>query len=66
MDKKKPSVEEILEKIRIAAERMKKAKSEDDDIGYEIALKEYEKLYKEYADILYNKKEPTKVYEKRY
>ena len=59
------SAEELLEKINQAAQRMKHAKAISDKIGYDIALKEYERLHKEYAHLLYNSREPTKVYHRR-
>lgn len=58
-------VNEILEKIKQAAERMKHAKSINDKVGYDFALKEYNRLHKEYAHILYKNKEPSKVYLRR-
>ena len=59
------SAEELLEKINQAAQRMKHAKAISDKIGYDIALKEYERLHKEYAHLLYATKEPSKVYHRR-
>jgi len=59
------SAEELLEKINQAAQRMKHAKAISDKIGYDIALKEYERLHKEYAHLLYTTKEPSKVYHRR-
>ena len=51
-----------LEKV---TKRMKYAKIKGDKVGYEVALKEYERLNKEYACILYEKREPTQVFSKR-
>lgn len=65
MEKNSRSAEEILEKIDQVAQRMKHAKAIGDKIGYDIALKEYERLHKEYNNILYNSKEPSKVYYRR-
>ena len=59
------SVNEILEKIDQAAQWMKHAIEIGDRIGYDIALKEYERLHREYASMLYNAKEPSKVYHRR-
>ena len=61
-----PSVEDVLKEIDKVAKRMKEAKERGDKIGYELALKEYERLYKEYARILYKKREPTQVFSKRW
>lgn len=66
MNTKKQSIEETIEKIKTTTQRMKKAKQNNDQVGYEIALKEHEKLHKEYGHILYGKRGPTKIYEKRY
>lgn len=51
-----PSLEDILEEINKAAEKMKKAKMTNDRVGYEIALKEYERVNEKYA-IYYTRKE---------
>ncbi len=59
------TLEEILAKINQVTKRMKDAKINGDKVGYEIALKEYERLNKEYARILYEKREPTQVFSKR-
>ena len=59
------NVDEILKKINQAAKRMQHANSINDKIGYDIALKEYETLYKNYSKLLYNNKEPSKVYHRR-
>ena len=59
------TLEEILAKINQVTKRMKDAKINGDKVGYEIALKEYERLNKEYARILYEKREPTPVFSKR-
>jgi len=61
----RPSLEEILKQIEIAAKRMKKAKEKGDRVGYEIALKEYERLNKEYESKIFEKREPTQVFSKR-
>jgi len=37
----------------------------NDKVRYEIARKEYERLNEKYAYILYKKRDPTDVYEKR-
>ena len=60
-----PKAEVILREIEKVTKRMQEAKIKNDKIGYELALKEYERLYKEYGYILYKKKEPTKVFYKR-
>ena len=60
-----PSAEVILKEIDKVAKRMKEAKLKNDKIGYEIALKEYERLYKDYGHLLYKKKEPIPVFYKR-
>lgn len=61
-----PSIDEIITEIRITEQRMKKAKLTNDKVGYEIALKRHEQLYKEYGHILYKKREPTQIFEKRW
>jgi hypothetical protein len=61
-----PSLDEILKEIQITEERMKKARLTNDKVGYEIALKRHEQLYKEYRQIIYKKREPTQVFEKRW
>ena len=60
------SIEDVLKEIDKVVERMRKAKLANDKVGYEIALKEHERLHKEYAHILYKKREPTAVYSKRW
>ena len=60
-----PTLEKILTEIEKVTKRMKDAKIKGDKVGYEIALKEYERLNKEYAFILYEKREPTQVFSKR-
>ena len=64
-DTVKPSLDKILKKLEIVTNRMKKAKQNGDKVGYEIALKEYERLNNEYERILYEKREPTQVFSKR-
>ena len=59
------SLEDVLEEINKVAEKMKKAKMTNDRVGYEIALKEYERLNEKYAHILYKKRDPVDVYERR-
>jgi hypothetical protein len=44
---------------------MKKAKMTNDKVGYETALKEYERLNEKYAHILYKKRDPADVYARR-
>jgi len=61
-----PPIEVILEEIEKVAKRIKKAKEENDKGAYDLALKEHERLHKKYDHILYKKKEPTKVYLKRW
>ena len=60
-----PSLEDVLEEINKVAERMKQAKMTNDKVGYEIALKEYERLNEKYAHILYKKRDPADVYARR-
>ena len=60
------SLDKVLQEIKITEERMKKAKLNNDKVGYEIALKKHEELYKKYSNILYKKREPIKVFEKRW
>lgn len=60
-----PTLEKILAEIDKATKRMKEAKIKGDKLSYEIALKEYERLNKEYARIIYEKREPAKVFSKR-
>ena len=61
----KSSLEDILAEIDKVTKRIKEAKKNGDRIGYEFALKEYERLNKEYERILYEKREPTQVFSKR-
>ena len=61
-----PSIDEILEGIQITEERIKKAKLTNDKVGYKIALKRQEQLYKEYGHLLYKKREPTQVIQKKW
>ena len=65
MNKSEISSEEILEKIDIVSKRMKHAKEINDKIGYDIALKEYERLHKEYGHILYSNRKQTSVFYRR-
>jgi len=65
-EKSDDSFDEILKEIDQAAERMKHAKSINDKVGYDIALQEYERIYKEYSDTLYKNRDPPKVYVKRF
>ena len=60
-----PRIEDVLEEIKKTSKRMKEAKERGDKIGYEIALKEHERLHKKYVHVLYNKREPTTVFSKR-
>lgn len=64
-NKSEISIEEVMDKINIVAKRMKHAKEINDKVGYEIALKEYERLHKEYAHILYAKRGQTAVFSRR-
>jgi len=57
-----PPIEKILEEIIKTQKRMKEAKMKGDKVGYEIALKEHERLHKKYGHILYEKREPTQVF----
>jgi len=66
MNKKEPTIEEILEKINLCNKRLKHARAINDKIGYEIALKEHERLHSEYEKILYKEKNPSLHYEKKY
>ena len=50
------SLEDVLEEINKVAERVKQAKMTNDKVGYEIALKEYERLNEKYS-IYYTGKE---------
>jgi len=50
------SPEDVLEEINKVAERMKQAKMTNDKVGYEIALKEYERLNEKYAYIIQEKR----------
>ena len=61
----KPKLGDILAEIDKVTRRMKDAKQKGDKIGYEIALKEYERLNNEYERVLYEKREPTRVFSKR-
>ena len=63
--KSEPFIDEVMAKINQVAERMKHAKDIGDKVGYDIALKEYEYLYKKYSHILYKSHEPAGVYVKR-
>jgi len=65
IEKKEPSIEEVTALINQAVERMKHAKSIGDKIGYDIALKEYERLHKEYSHIIYKKRQPAGFYTRR-
>ncbi len=58
-------IEDIIKDIKQNAEKMKKAKLANDKIEFEDALKEHERLHKEYAQILYKQREPTHVFLKR-
>ena len=60
-----PSYDEIMAEIDKCVKRMKHADSIKDKVGYDIALKEYQNLHKKYAHILYKKREPTAVFDKR-
>lgn len=64
-EKFESSIDEILEKINQVSKRMQHAQEINDKVGYEIALKEHERLHKKYARILYKKREPTSVFSKR-
>ena len=65
-DNAKISLDNIINEIKLTEERIKKAKNAKDKIGYEIALEKLEELYKKYDNILYKKREPTKVFEKKW
>jgi len=64
-EKKEPSFEEVTVLINQAADRMKHAKLIGDKIGFDLALKEYERLHKEYAHIIYKNRTPVGVYAKK-
>ena len=67
MDKKnKENIDNILKEIKITEERIRNAKSINDKVGYELALKKQEELYIKYNHILYKKQEPTQVFQKKY
>ena len=59
-------IDTILNEIKIVEQRMKQAKLQNDKIGYEIALRKHEEIYKEYGHLIYKKSNPTPVFEKRW
>ena len=61
-----PSLDDILYEIKTIENRMKKARMKNDKIGYELALKRQEEIYKKYNHILFKKRDPTAVFEKKY
>lgn len=61
-----PSVDEIITEIRIAEQVMKKTKLTNDKVGHGIAFKRHKELYSEYDHILYRKRKPIQVFEKRW
>jgi len=60
-----PSLKDVLEEINKVTERMKQAKMTNDKAGYEIALRDYERLNEKYSHILYKKRDPADVYARR-
>jgi len=69
MDEQKtnePTVDELLNELKLIENRMKKAKLTNDKVGYELALKRQEEIYEKYGHIIYKKREPTQVFEKRW
>lgn len=61
-----PTADELLNELKLIENRMKKAKLSNDKVGYEIALRKQEEIYKKYGHIIYKKREPTQVFEKRW
>ncbi len=59
------TLEHLLHQIESVAKRMKVARRTNDKVGYELALREYERLHKEYQRVLYSAHEPTQVFQRR-
>jgi len=66
MDNKfEPSFEEVMKEIDKHVRRMKHADSIGNKVGYDIAFKEYQRLHEKYGHILYKRRDPTAVFDKR-